>query len=362
MKKIYPTILFMLLSILTYAQGAEFEWTFEEADPLGTDKPTGITIVDAGGTNVQVKDLGSVAQVANSVTDDGSGTNNTLSMDRQSHIILDETVLGNGSFSIVAKYEGSGNGDNSMSIGNVQDTGFISIAVFDSEPNPGVWALRRLHHKFANGQMNGLKIGNTANAFGSRLPVRDDLLEGMKHVVLTYNDTDGLFRLYIEGDLDGVGGDNGGRLTGNTNVKVYLSYRGGSIDSGTGAVTASLNGDGDSKDVKSEWDNIAVFKRALSDQDVLDLYNGANPLTLAIDQVTLENFNAYPNPVKDHLHFSSRHVKSIEVFNVLGTKVMKRTIIGQSGANFSALANGIYIVKAFNQDNTHMATIKVVKK
>ena len=320
MKKNY-FILIVLYGLIAHGQSAEFLIDFEGANPL-SNLPTGVTVVDAVGTSVNVRGRGNIIQVANQVSAGGTGSN-TLKLDRQSHIILNKDALGNGSFSIVARYEGSGNGDNSQGIGNVQGMGFMSVVVFDSEPNPGVWQIRRLEHRFANGQMNGLQMNTTANALNSRLPIRDDLLEGMKHVVLTYNDTDGLFRLYIEGQQAAISGSNSARLTGNSDINVYLSYRSDAIDTGTGAVTPSFNGDGETKDVKSEWDDIAVFKRAITDQEVTDLFNGGTPLS-TVGYHRQSSVSIFPNPVADELNFTGDKVRFIEVYNMLGKKVYSK--------------------------------------
>ena len=363
MKKIYTFLSILFFAITAFGQGAVFVIDFEGSNPL-SNLPTGVTIVDAFGTDVNVRDLGSVSQVANVVSAGGTGTN-TLKMDRQSHIILGEDALGNGSFSIVAKYEGSGNGDNSVTpaIGNVQGMGFMSVVYFGAETSPSAWQIRRLEHRFANGQMNGLQMNTTTNAFGSRLPVRDDLLEGMKHVVLTYNDTDGLFRLYIEGQQAAISGSNDVRLTGNTDVNVYLSYRSGAIDTSTGAVTPSFNGSGETKDVKSEWDDISVFQRALSDQDVTDLFNGADPLTLSVqDPDNILSVSVHPNPVTDYLNFTGDSVTSIEVYDILGTKVFSRVLDANQTVDVSNLAAGLYLVKCSDNDAVNSTVFKIVKK
>lgn len=363
MKKIYIFSSILFITITTFGQPAEFVIDFENSNPLN-NLPVGVTIVDAAGTDVIVKDRGTITQVANEISIGGTNTN-TLKMDRQSHLIIGEEALGNGSFSIVAKYEGSGNGDNSQTpiIGNLQFLGFMSITYFDAETNPGVWQIRRLEHRFANGQMLGFQMNSTQNQPASRLPIRDDLLEGMKHVVVTYNDTDGLFRLYIEGQQAAISNNNTARLTGNTDVNLYLSYRIGSLNANTGAITASTTGMGETKDVKSEWDDISVFRRVLSDQEVTNLFNGADPLTLSVEAPNNPlSVSVHPNPVKDYLNFTGDKVASIEIYDILGTKIITKVLDANQTVDVSNLAAGLYLVKCTDSKAINSTIFKIVKE
>lgn len=66
-------------------------------------------------------------------------------------------------------------------------------------------------------------------------------------------------------------------------------------------------------------------------------------------------FSFYPNPVKDRLQirFNSREPMTIEVYNVLGTKV--KSIVHQgseSEINVSDLQNGIYFIRYKNGNQT----------
>lgn len=98
------------------------------------------------------------------------------------------------------------------------------------------------------------------------------------------------------------------------------------------------------------------------------------PFYLAFDDFAVEGgdlgnpafgagaFKAYPNPVKDILNVSyTQDIDSVEVFNVLGQKVITAPINAHSGQlDLSGLAAGSYLVRvaAGNQ----VQTIKVVKQ
>ncbi|MGX7666174.1 T9SS type A sorting domain-containing protein [Flavobacterium pedocola] len=72
-------------------------------------------------------------------------------------------------------------------------------------------------------------------------------------------------------------------------------------------------------------------------------------------------FNAYPNPVKDVLNLShSTEMSSVEVYNVLGQKVLVKELnAAQAQINLSALNAGNYIVKVTANGATK--SIKVIK-
>jgi hypothetical protein len=74
------------------------------------------------------------------------------------------------------------------------------------------------------------------------------------------------------------------------------------------------------------------------------------------------SFKAYPNPVKDVLNLSySTEISSVEVYNMLGQKVLTKTLnVAQGQIDMSNLNTGNYIVKVTADGLTK--TIKVVKQ
>ena len=74
------------------------------------------------------------------------------------------------------------------------------------------------------------------------------------------------------------------------------------------------------------------------------------------------SFTAYPNPVKDMLNLSySSDITSVEVYNMLGQKVITKTLnVSQGQIDMSNLNTGNYIVKV-TADGL-VKTIKVVKQ
>lgn len=85
-------------------------------------------------------------------------------------------------------------------------------------------------------------------------------------------------------------------------------------------------------------------------------------VTLGVDSFDSASFKAYPNPVKDVLNLSySSEISSVEVFNMLGQKVMTKALnVAQGQIDMSNLTSGNYIVKVTSEGLTK--TIKVVKQ
>ncbi|WP_313807534.1 GEVED domain-containing protein [Flavobacterium sp.] len=84
--------------------------------------------------------------------------------------------------------------------------------------------------------------------------------------------------------------------------------------------------------------------------------------TLSSSDFDVASFRAYPNPVKDVLNLSySTEISSIEVFNMLGQKVITKELnLSQGQVDMSNLTSGNYMVKVTADGQTK--TIKVVKQ
>lgn len=94
-------------------------------------------------------------------------------------------------------------------------------------------------------------------------------------------------------------------------------------------------------------------------QYVLDVWEAV----LSVEDFELQNtIKMYPNPVKDMLTIDliSYDDIKIEIYDILGKRVFKTEIKGDSTLNLQALKAGIYIVK-INQDNTSISK-KLIKQ
>ncbi len=83
---------------------------------------------------------------------------------------------------------------------------------------------------------------------------------------------------------------------------------------------------------------------------------------LGVGDQVIQGFNYYPNPVSNVLELNSKDViEAVEVFNILGQKVMNVTIDAtQSQIDMSGLQTGTYIMKA--SVNGQVGTYKIIKK
>ncbi len=86
-----------------------------------------------------------------------------------------------------------------------------------------------------------------------------------------------------------------------------------------------------------------IYPRSLADIDV----------TLSIDDVAINNFSLYPNPVQNgsfNIKSQNNQAFDIEVYNVLGKRVLEFNQIQNQNINVSQLKSGVYLVK-INQIN-----------
>jgi hypothetical protein len=86
--------------------------------------------------------------------------------------------------------------------------------------------------------------------------------------------------------------------------------------------------------------------------------------TASLENNSIEGFAAYPNPVTNNVFTvksNSSDTKEISIFNVLGKKVLSKSLSGvQSDVDVSSISAGLYILKV--KEGTKMATSKLVIK
>ncbi|WP_405564831.1 T9SS type A sorting domain-containing protein [Polaribacter sp. Asnod6-C07] len=88
----------------------------------------------------------------------------------------------------------------------------------------------------------------------------------------------------------------------------------------------------------------------------------SNTSVLSTSSITLEELSFYPNPTSRNLNISAaNNIKNVEIYNVLGKKMMKVIINKTSDSiDVSNLASGIYLIK-YNI-NDAIGTAKFIKK
>ena len=76
----------------------------------------------------------------------------------------------------------------------------------------------------------------------------------------------------------------------------------------------------------------------------------------------MENLSVYPNPVSNgklYVVTKNNFTKQVEIYNVLGKKILTETLIGKE-LNISKIKSGIYIIKI--TENNITATRKLIVK
>ena len=353
MKKTY--LLLSLLCVSSFGFSQDFKLDFEGVNPLsnailapgvthvnatasGTGATTAYVLSKISGSNLYTN----TTQVENVVeVDPNNSGNKILKMDYLGHIMIEEAALGTGSWSVSGYINGNAYG------ANPQNVGFMSVTGLDATLTAGV---HRILYRYGNGEMMGLMSIPASTGFSMLNTV-------LLHFVFTFDASDNMYRMYRNGALVGTSAAQPVW----TGKKVYLGYGGGTQDLTTGAFTGPLLDTTTdpirNKDLQTRVDDLSVFKRALTETEALALFNGN---TLSVNNRTLESFNSYPNPVKDHLYFSTYEITSVEIYNILGSKVSSQKV--NNGVDTSSLSNGVYVVKCQNDKGVTIGTLKVVKE
>ena len=69
--------------------------------------------------------------------------------------------------------------------------------------------------------------------------------------------------------------------------------------------------------------------------------------SLSVSKNEIEGLEVYPNPAKDYLIIKSNisKITTVEMYNVLGAKVVSSTALVDNRLNVSSLAKGVYVLK-----------------
>jgi hypothetical protein len=325
----------LFLGLASYGQGEKFFLDFEGTDPLN-NLPTGVTNVN-GSATVLVKGTDSYPAQDNAVqADPDAAGEQELFLDFHGYLKMD---LDNPSaFSIAYDYRRNDDNDDWW-------LGFLTFIGNDGTDN----RLEQFLIRQWDGQLHydGNNSANSPVSFNTNY-----------HIVLTSNN--GGIKAYVNGsEVLNVpyNSENGKNIHEWTDAALLLSFKGDTYNGTT--VTPEPEYDSNARDARVFVDNIALFDRELSATEVTSLYENGNS-TLSVQNASLTNVNVYPNPVRDVLNFSTPDVKSVEVYNMLGAKVMAKAVTNSS-VNLSQLQSGAYIVNCLGNGGQKLKTIKTVK-
>jgi len=226
------------------------------------------------------------------------------------------------------QYFWTGNSNQSSSI----------ISRWDVAPSEEVWGI-----SFDSSSVKGLIVnpgGGVTNGSTSAVDNTPLILNQWNHIVMTYDQVN--VKLYVNGNL---------KATTPHNDELNLSTSGISIGE-----RDQYNGYWYHTDGKI--DDIGIWDRALTDQEVNNLYNE----TLTTTELNKEAvFEVYPNPVKNYLNLKVRSNlmgSKYSIYNSLGGIVNSGILNKELNIiNIQSLSNGLYFLKIENLNATH----KIIK-
>ena len=112
--------------------------------------------------------------------------------------------------------------------------------------------------------------------------------------------------------------------------------------------------------LEGKLDDIGLWNRALTDQEITILYNSV----LSTNPANYEsNINIYPNPANDHITIDCGNLDNLEgwnikIINILGQEVLSQPMDNDK-INVSELSKGVYIIRI--SDGVNQADKKFIK-
>jgi len=95
-----------------------------------------------------------------------------------------------------------------------------------------------------------------------------------------------------------------------------------------------------------------------------DLYMTGKPIAQGIEKLSANDYlSVYPNPTQDYITLTMKDTRfsSIEVFNVIGTRIMSETIKGRGlTLDVRSYPEGVYFVTC--RGSNSVCTAKFIKK
>jgi hypothetical protein len=103
-------------------------------------------------------------------------------------------------------------------------------------------------------------------------------------------------------------------------------------------------------------DDIRVFDRALTSQEITQLFNEINPAFAGIESKNTSSLNVFPNPAKDNIEITSTQPTTIKISSILGEEMEILEVTTKTIINLSSYKSGVYFISTENE------TIRFVKE
>lgn len=94
-------------------------------------------------------------------------------------------------------------------------------------------------------------------------------------------------------------------------------------------------------------DDIRIYNRVLTAEEVVILFNEENPLTASLKENSkvTSDLNVYPNPSTSTITIQVNNPTNVSIMNSIGQEIENRTITSTQTIDISRLETGIYFVK-----------------
>lgn len=228
-----------------------------------------------------------------------------------------------------------------------------------SNPNGQVWGL-----DFNHNQTRGFVLAQSSNTNQSNATVYSNsplALNSWHHIVMTFDGSN--LKLYIDNNL-----------VANTSTTIVMNNVGTSGFS----LGVSNQANGWWYDTDAKIDDIGIWNRALTQQEITNLYNSVNSnecLTMTINTGVLSTnpltysstVNIYPNPANDQITIDFGNIDnvagwSIKITNMLGQEVFNQLMNTQQYVVplNSWTGKGMYFVKIINAQNEVVNIKKII--
>jgi hypothetical protein len=161
-------------------------------------------------------------------------------------------------------------------------------------------------------------------------------INGWNHVVGVYDN--GTFTIYVNGYVANYPVEGGELMQSQVNTEIHLG-----------------------RNFEGDLDDVYFFNTAITDFDVIDLYNENNScaITLATAEVaSVPSFSIFPNPCDEMSHIDCSLLNGskmqLEVVDIAGRTVVSETLNGAAIAtiNTASLTTGIYTMRIVTADGT----------
>jgi hypothetical protein len=187
----------------------------------------------------------------------------------------------------------------------------------------------------------GVKVRTEIN--GKGMGVGTMTIDTWHHIAVVWDQANSAVRIYLDGELKGT------NTTWGTNTSVAPMLIGNDYNA-----TPSNRG------FNGAMDDVRIYSGVAADDAFIKSIYDATVLSTE-DNIIKTSLNAFPNPVIDRLSFSSDQVSSVEIYNILGSKVTSQKVSNRS-IDMSSLSKGVYLIKCQNKDGLNIDTIKAIKQ